>query len=1195
MKKSLIFTLAISFVSSALFAQGWDQEAFAKKVDQYYKDEWKLKLLTPEQIKQTQEAAPKKLFVKPKKARNILVYTRTDGFRHAEGIPAWNAVMSAMEKNFAGQWKVTYTEDRDEFKKENIKKYDCIVFNNSTGGLFTREYEPLRQKMSGEQKKQDEAYAKELLQNIIDYVKDGGGVMALHAGCDAGHGSEYVTMMGGLFAGHPWGAGNDPVTVLVEDPGHILLKDLWPENEFQIQDEIYTFLDGYDREKQRVQLALDFDRSPKNGGGDPMKDTRRKDKDFGLTWCKTYEKGRIFYGAFGHRLDVFFRNPKICEYYMRGIQFACGDIDNVPTAPLGKEAMYKAEAAAAVNGITSLRDIDFDAKGKNNQLNRLEPVFFRAYQAITSSATAASQVEKICVAELKAKTGTLRYKKMLSELLQVTGANSSAVEIGEIIVRDASDPANRIYTESLFISLARTKDKAATAVLQKLLSSNVAYYKADALTALSYQNPEAALKAGGEVFAKAGSDEKMAITALGAIARAGTPASVAALANAYKAAKSDKVKLCAAEYVFANESFDSAAALAFAKSVYADQKAIESLRTLAAINLVKNGQDIKQDVTMESIIRFLGNFKDVKIPASLALDKLPDALRSEMIYALLKRGEGYDKIVATVPESGATLIAMVRAVAVNGKIEDTAILSKYANLLDKDQMRAAAFELASIQHKGKLDKFTDLSQKLEGPAADFIGETMRNLDASASVEHLFAIVKSNADDKSKSTALKTLENAVLKNAAVFVTASEIYPSAADSLKRPLMGLMVACSRRDCDDTMIAAATKLLGAVKTPSERNMVLRFALANNSDAGVKMCLTAYKSGMKKEALAELAKWNNASALDPLVALASASANNAEKKEIQATIVSVLAKSGEVNSAAADYVIKSAVDPKDAKIVSKLKRLNLGNAKIEKFKNGWEGTAMHGAHELKNAVDGNLGSRYTTGRNREPGQWIQFELPKTRTLSGIVLDLGSSKGDGITEPKVYAGETMEDFDEVEIKFTKGENGEDVLTFTKPKKVKMFRIENGGSQGGWWSIHEVVLVDDPSTFKDMKPMPNGMTAASSENSNNLKQAFDGNIDSRWDTSKHREPGMWFQIGLQKSTKLESIKLELGNSTGDRVLDPKVYIGETIETMKPAKFKYIKDKTSDTIKFEGNPSAKFIRIENTKDSGGYWSIHEFKLN
>ena len=55
-----------------------------------------------------------------------------------------------------------------------------------------------------------------------------------------------------------------------------------------------------------------------------MLETQRKTKDFGLSWVKTYGKGRIFYGAFGHRLDVYWRNPKLCEMYMRGLQFASG-------------------------------------------------------------------------------------------------------------------------------------------------------------------------------------------------------------------------------------------------------------------------------------------------------------------------------------------------------------------------------------------------------------------------------------------------------------------------------------------------------------------------------------------------------------------------------------------------------------------------------------------------------------------------------------------------------------------------------------------------------------------------------------------------------------------------------------------------------------------------------------------------------
>ncbi|MDP7288301.1 MAG: ThuA domain-containing protein, partial [Phycisphaerae bacterium] len=53
--------------------------------------------------------------------------------------------------------------------------------------------------------------------------------------------------------------------------------------------------------------------------------------DFALAWVKSFGKGRIFYTALGHRMEIYW-NPMMLKFYLDGIQFACGDL-KVPTAP----------------------------------------------------------------------------------------------------------------------------------------------------------------------------------------------------------------------------------------------------------------------------------------------------------------------------------------------------------------------------------------------------------------------------------------------------------------------------------------------------------------------------------------------------------------------------------------------------------------------------------------------------------------------------------------------------------------------------------------------------------------------------------------------------------------------------------------------------------------------------------------------
>lgn len=1138
--------------------------------------------MKPEQLKMTAEAAPKKLAVKPKKQRNILVYYNTDGYRHNEGIVASNALLAEFEKISGGAYKMTFSMDPASLSAENLKKYDCVVLNNCTGNFF-RTCNFTRENWNGDQKKADEQRAKELYPAFLEWVKDGGGVMGIHAATDAMRGTEYVDMIGGIFAGHPWGAGNAPVTMVVEDTKNPVLKGIFDNDEFVVQDEIYTFEDkpGFDRDKQRVLVSLDFDRSPKDGGRDPMLDTKRTIKDFGTVWIKNYEKGRIFYGGFGHRRDVFWRNPKICELYLRGLQFACGDL-SADATPLGNDMIAKVQARSSVNGIKSLRDTDF-----NKNTNMLEKVFFRAYKAATESEEIASEIEKLCVSELQQKQGTLRYQKLMSELLQVTGANSTAKQVGEIILRDMNEPKARYYVESLFISLVRSSDPNTKAVLKVLIQKGNDFVKRDAITALGYIKDNSSVSAISGFIR--GDDLRTAFCAANALARMETPQAYAKLCDAYKSAKNPVLKQEIALLMLSNKFVTAD----LASKLLADKDSPKSVRTLAAIVLVKNGKDFSGDVYFDDIAKFLGMNKDVKIPASMELSKLSEADKAEMIYALANRGEGYEQIMATVPQAAETALAMTFAVSKFGKAEDLAKVAAFAELYDNSQMREAAFIVASIASRDKLKTLGDLSAKLQGKPRELITEAMTNLDSSASVDYLFNTVSTAKTQEEKLAALKSLENAVVKNSEVFVRASQLLRTAPADLKRPIMGLMVACSRRDCDAKMVEAAQALFDAAE-PSQKASFLRFATANAADAGVQMCIKAYKAGLKNQALAELSKWENPSALAPMMALAESVKNPAEKKTIQKAMVGVISKSGALDDPAADYIVEKAVDNKDSKLVEKMRRLNLKNFQLQKVGGGIIATAFKTA-DLKNAFDGNINSRWTSGMNRSKGQWIQFELPKVRLINGIVLRLGTSKGDGVIDPKVFVGETMEDFDEVEIKFSKDpEDNSDVISFKKPIKAKLIRIENCGERGGWWSIHEVELLDDPSIFKNLKPIAKGISAGSDRNENGLKNAFDGNIDSRWSTEGNREPGQWFMIGFDKTRKVSGVNLKLGQSLGDRILQPKVFAGETIETMKPVTFKYAKGKGTDEFTFETPLNVRYIRFVNGAESGGFWSIHEVEV-
>ena len=122
-----------------------------------------------------------------------------------------------------------------------------------------------------------------------------------------------------------------------------------------------------------------------------------------------------------------------------------------------------------------------------------------------------------------------------------------------------------------------------------------------------------------------------------------------------------------------------------------------------------------------------------------------------------------------------------------------------------------------------------------------------------------------------------------------------------------------------------------------------------------------------------------------------------------------------------------------------------------------WKLTASHGAQTCAAAVDGDMGTRYSTGTPQVPGMWFQIELPQETSVAGVVLDTEKSGNDF---PRGYEVALSAD----------GKNwGKPVATghgqgpFTEiafsSAPARFIRITQTGSEGGvFWSIHELQIL-----------------------------------------------------------------------------------------------------------------------------------------
>jgi len=217
-----------------------------------------------------------------------------------------------------GAYETFFSNDTMIFKPENLAQFDAICFNNTVGVLFD---DP------------------ELRQSLLDYVYSGKGFIGIHAA-----GATFVQwpvydqwpafgeMLGGYEnGGHPWGP-HEWITLKVDEPGHPV-NAAFKGKGFEISDEVFQFQEPYSRDKLRVLLTIDTDKTDMSEQRYILPE-RRADKDLAISWLRNYGRGRVFYSTLGHNPHINW-DMKILQHYLDGFQFALGDLPS-PTTPSNK-------------------------------------------------------------------------------------------------------------------------------------------------------------------------------------------------------------------------------------------------------------------------------------------------------------------------------------------------------------------------------------------------------------------------------------------------------------------------------------------------------------------------------------------------------------------------------------------------------------------------------------------------------------------------------------------------------------------------------------------------------------------------------------------------------------------------------------------------------------------------------------------
>jgi type 1 glutamine amidotransferase len=212
----------------------------------------------------------------------LLLFTKTNGFRHEEGIPAGVALIESIAKRRG--WSVFHTESGAAFTPENLARVAVVVWHQVSGDVL------------------DEAQKAA----FRDWLEEGGGWAGIHgAGGDGSYTWDWYrdVLIGAQFIGHPMGPQFQDAKLVVEDRAHPATQGL-PES-FVHNEEWYSFDQSVRAKGYRVLASVD------ESTYSPRLKMLGMDRDLAMgadhpvIWSHCVGRGRAFYSALGPQAQSY--------------------------------------------------------------------------------------------------------------------------------------------------------------------------------------------------------------------------------------------------------------------------------------------------------------------------------------------------------------------------------------------------------------------------------------------------------------------------------------------------------------------------------------------------------------------------------------------------------------------------------------------------------------------------------------------------------------------------------------------------------------------------------------------------------------------------------------------------------------------------------------------------------------------------
>lgn len=218
----------------------------------------------------------------PNMKLNLLVFTRTTGYRHASIEDGVKMLEKLCDEH---GYTMTHTEDPGVFTDESLAGYTVVIFLSTSGDVLDES--------------QQQAFER--------YIQSGGAFVGIHgASATEQDWVWYGKLVGAFFTDHP---AIQEAVVRITEPDHVCMHGL--PNPWTRNDEWYNFRDV----RPGLTVLAEADESSYEGGA--------MGEHHPIVWCHQFEGARSFYTALGHTPESY-TDPAFVGHVHRGILWAAG-------------------------------------------------------------------------------------------------------------------------------------------------------------------------------------------------------------------------------------------------------------------------------------------------------------------------------------------------------------------------------------------------------------------------------------------------------------------------------------------------------------------------------------------------------------------------------------------------------------------------------------------------------------------------------------------------------------------------------------------------------------------------------------------------------------------------------------------------------------------------------------------------------